>query len=67
MARKGGSAADRSDFVELEGEVRIRREKAILFYDGRREAWLPLSQIEMADDGKSILCPEWLALDKGLI
>lgn len=53
--------------IELSGEIRIKREKAILFYDGKIEVWLPLSVIEISDDEEAILCPEWLALNKGLI
>jgi hypothetical protein len=42
---------------------------AVLFSDigSRKEAvLLPLSQIEVSDDRKSVLCPRWLAEEKGL-
>lgn len=60
------------EFVEVTGEIRHRTDKAILFWDGDKEVWLPLSQIEdetVLDDGKTVelLIPEWLAKDKGLI
>jgi hypothetical protein len=55
------------DLVDIEGRVLIRREKAIYFDAGdAKPIWLPLSQIEINDDG-SVTMPEWLALEKGLI
>jgi hypothetical protein len=65
--RRGGSDASRSDQIELWGEVHARTDRAVLWYDGDKEVWLPLSQIELADDQKSILIGEWLAVDKGLV
>lgn len=58
-----------SDLIEIAGEIRARSAKAIKLYDGAREAWLPLSQIEIEENGKTVTVtmPEWLARDKGLI
>jgi hypothetical protein len=53
--------------VEIEGEVRARTDLAVLFFDGSREVWLPLSKVELAEDEASVLVPEWLALREGLI
>jgi len=58
------------EFVEICGQVRIQTEKAILFYDGKIEVWVPLSQLEdyeVKDEEVTIMIPEWLALEKGLI
>lgn len=57
----------RDKLIPIDGEIRARTEKAILFYDGSTETWFPLSQVELADDETGILCPEWLAEEKGLI
>lgn len=54
------------DIVDIAGEIRLRTERAIQFYDGSRTVWLPLSQIEINDDG-SVSMPEWLAAEKELI
>lgn len=59
------------EFVEINGEVRRQTDKAILFFDGKREVWLPKSQIEDPEDfeiGKNIdiLLPAWLATENGL-
>lgn len=60
-----------SDIVDIACELRIERPKAVLIYDGKTEAWLPLSQIEIDRHGPgnsaTIAMPEWLAHDKGLI
>jgi hypothetical protein len=54
------------DLVDISGEIRARTARAIQFYDGERTVWLPLSQIEINDDG-TITMPEWLAMEKELI
>jgi len=47
--------------------------KAILFYDGFKDVWIPYSQIENDRDDLvegcelNLLIPEWLAKEKGLI
>ncbi len=56
----------RSNIVDIAGEIRMDREKAILFFDGTREVWLPKSQIEIGTDG-TVAMPEWLAHEKELI
>ena len=57
-----------SDIIDIAGQIRIDRAdlKAILFFDGDREVWLPRSLIEIGADG-TVAMPEWLALDKELI
>lgn len=51
--------------------VKRTTEKAILVSDGvHPDAWLPLSQIAVIDDGgvaKSVSLPIWLAKEKGLV
>ena len=56
---------DHDSSVEIDGRIKARTPLAILWDDGDTQAWLPLSQIELADDEKSVLLPEWLAVDKG--
>ncbi len=56
----------------ITGEVRIEREKSVLFWDGITTVWIPKSQIEDPTEfeiGETIelLLPEWLAAEKGFI
>ncbi len=72
-------AKDMTRKLETEGycyidvEVRHMTAKAARVHDGKREAWLPYSQIEdgleTLEVGKhvTLLVPEWLANEKGLI
>jgi hypothetical protein len=59
--------------LEIEGKVTARSSTglAILFESvwTNKKAWLPLSQIELPDDGSedTILCPDWLAKEKELV
>jgi len=59
--------------IEVAGLIKRMTEKAILFDDGIREAWVPLSQIENDFDelGEGaivdLLIPEWLAMEKNFI
>ena len=46
--------------VDIAGQVRIETEKALLIFDGVREAWCPKSQVEDNKDG-TFTMPEWLA------
>lgn len=63
----------KSGLIDVSVQVHHITERAILVSDdGDRDKaiWLPLSQIEVEDQEKSIAMitlPEWLALDKGLI
>lgn len=61
--------------VTINVKVVERTDLALLVSDGRKEAWVPLSQIEDTveeEDGMlgvnitAIVIPEWLATDKGL-
>ena len=56
---------DHSDMIEIDGAIKAKTALAVLWDDGETQAWLPLSQVEVADDGKSVLMPSWLAEDKG--
>lgn len=66
-----------SDIYDMySGELRAVTDKAILFYDGEQEIWLPKSQIQVrsckVDQQTGVKyveldIPEWLAYDKGLI
>jgi hypothetical protein len=61
----------RSDLVDVAGELRIDRPKAILLFDGTKEVWLAKSLIEIEQTGPgnfvTVTMPEWLAGEKGLI
>jgi len=60
--------------VKINVKVVERTDLALLVSDGRKEAWVPLSQIEevIEEPGlfgpaiTAIVVPEWLAADKGL-
>lgn len=61
-------------WIEIACEVRILTDRAVLIHDGTREAWIPRSQIEDPDPAEleigstvTLLIPEWLANEKGLI
>ena len=56
----------RSNIIDVEGEIQAHTEKAVHFYDWKVTVWLPLSQIEIGDDG-TVAMPEWLAIEKGLV
>ena len=65
-----------SGTVEIECEVRAVTRAAIQIHDGKREAWIPKSQITDWTDGPddapgagttSIFIPEWLATERGLL
>ena len=62
-------SSGKSDLVDLEGHITTRTRAAVLFGDGDKEAWLPLSQIEIEGDDKKcvVTCPEWLAIEKKLV
>lgn len=57
--------------VEIEVEVRVETDKALLVFDGKTECWIPKSQIKDQCEEKgqitSIFISEWLAGEKGLI
>lgn len=59
--------AGRSDLVDIAGELRHETEKAFLVFDGRKEVWLPKSQVEHDPEDGTFAMPEWLAKAKGLI
>ena len=59
--------------IEIAVDIKHMTDSAVLVSDGNKEVWIPKGQIEDYTDelivGHSItvLIPEWLALDKGLI
>ena len=59
--------------VEIEVEIKVKTQKAVLVSDGKTEVWIPLSQITDYTDeievGESItiFISEWLATEKGLL
>ena len=61
------------DFVDIDGAIEARTDKAILFHTGDKTqaAWLPRNQIQIDDTGFpeifTVSMPEWMALDRGLI
>lgn len=63
----------KSNIIDLDGAIEARTERAVLFHTGNKEeaAWLPLSQVEVAETGVggifTVTLPEWLAQEKGLI
>ena len=65
MARRA-CHADRQ-LVEIAGEVRRETDAAIKWFDGVRVVWLPKSEAEVSDDGRTVTLPQWLALEKRLI
>lgn len=62
----------RSNITDIELHLHHRTEKAVLVSDdGDRESavWLPLSQIEIDEQGNiaTVTLPEALAIEKGLV
>ena len=65
-----------TEFVEVTCQVRRITDRAVLLYDGAREAWVPKSQIETPDDDLeqalmgetvAVLMVEWVAKEKGFL
>ena len=65
-----------TEFVEVACQVRRVTDRAVLLYDGAREAWVPKSQIETPDEeleqalmGETVdvLMAEWVAREKGFL
>ena len=60
--------------IKINVKVVERTAQALLVSDGRKEVWVPLSQIEevieepglFGSEITGILVPDWLAADKGL-
>lgn len=63
----------KSNLTEIDVEVTARTAKAVLVHTGNKEeaVWLPLSQVELHPTGiggiETVVLPEWLALEKGLV
>jgi len=57
----------RDNIVEIAGELRHETDRAYLFHDGAVEVWLPKSQCDWDPDDKTMMMPEWLAIEKDLV
>lgn len=60
----------RSDLVDISVTLVHETDKAWLLDLGDdEEVWIPKSQAELERNGRgwTLTCPEWLAMDKGLI
>lgn len=58
------------NYIEITGVIKFETKKAVLFYDGSKEVWIPKSQLEDIDYQENsviITVPEWLAIDKRLV
>jgi hypothetical protein len=75
-AARAEGAAVRSDLVDLLLCLHVETARAILVSDDgdrTKAVWLPLSQCEverkpkLGHDIVEVTCPEWLAVDKGLL
>lgn len=55
--------------IDLALELRYQTALAFLVHDGHQDVWLPKSQVDLHEEGKScvFVMPEWLAKAKGLI
>jgi hypothetical protein len=57
-----------ADLAEVDYDrVVTETAKAVLFDFSGDEVWLPLSQIWLDTDSKTVTMPFWLAREKGLI
>ena len=56
-----------SETIDIAGHVQRETEKAYLFHDGVRDAWLPKSQVEWDADKGVMAVPEWLAKERELV
>ena len=59
----------KSDLIDLELDILAETDKAVKVFDGKTDAWLPKSQVEIERKGKYgaiVTLPAWLATDKGL-
>jgi hypothetical protein len=55
-----------TELVDIEAELRHETDKALLLWDGERQAWVPKSYVEDNGDG-TFTMPEWLAHQKGFV
>jgi len=55
--------------IDIRGVVRGETEKAYRFApeDSDEQVWLPKSQVEWYEEDQTMVIPEWLAQEKGLI
>lgn len=63
-----------NEYVEIACQVRHKTDRAVLIHDGAIDVWIPHSQIEDPEPDEmeigahiTIMIPEWLAMEKGLI
>ena len=60
------------NYIEITVDIKHETERAYLISDGDNEAWIPKSQLEddpehVSGETYTIIIPEWLAQDKGLV
>jgi len=55
--------------IEIQVDIKMITNQAILINDGDTDVWLPKSQAEIVEEGGKIYVqlPEWLAIEKGLV
>ena len=57
--------------MDFFGQIKRETQKAILFFDGIREVWLPKSKIRYTEPKKDkttmVTVPEWMAKERKLI
>ena len=65
---------ENKEFVEIACQVRFKTDRAVLIHDGTREVWIPHSMIEDPEpeamnvgEHITLLIPEWIAKEKGLL
>lgn len=60
-----------NEFVEIAVDVRVKTDRAWLCFDGKTEAWVPLSQIDDYCEEKgritSVFISQWIAHQKGFL
>jgi len=59
------------NYIEITGQIKYETDKAMLLFDGKKEVWIPKSQIEGIEKKErrmvAVVIPEWLAMEKELI
>lgn len=60
----------KNELVDIEVHVHWTTDKArLVSTDGEKAnaVWIPMSQSELNDDGKTLVMPEWVAISNGLV
>lgn len=64
--RTVGVFSKEQKLIDIAAIIRHETPKAYLLYDGKKEEWVPKSQVEDNKDG-TFAMPEYLAKEKGFI